>query len=144
MVRFLFSWALASLIGGAAAIAASSHFVLQGLAATGVEFKLADRLGAFFSDLQGFGPLFLAIVAGAGLVLFGLAAFIGARARGLAFPLAIAAGIAATLGVVFALQLAFGVPVVAGARGMPGQIAIAAAGALGGLVFFLLNRPRNP
>jgi len=121
---------------------AHSLSVQAGLVALGTEISLGTRIGAILRDLAGLAPAF-------GIVIF-IALLIGFVVAGLvrrywpvtpwiAFPLA---GFAAIATALLAMRLQFTFSPIAGAREMPGFLAISAAGALGGLAFAFITRRR--
>jgi len=136
-MRWLAAFAIALAVATVCGTAASTHFVLEALEATGVEIPLGDRIDAFGNDLVGLGPTYAAVVAPALLVF--LAAGSRLRRR-LGVPAVLASTLAGllALGATMALMpLVFGTMPISGARSAAGLAAQVGAGGLAGLAFGL-------
>ncbi len=121
----------------------STQRVIGGLAEWGANVSVGERLSMTFYDIVHFGTLYGAFIVAALLIAF--------TAGGLVFRMAkvgrpvvyMAAGAAAMLVMLLAMQeVFFGVPIVGGARDWAGLALQMLAGAIGGGVFAWLTRPK--
>lgn len=137
-LRRILAFAAAVATTGVLASFASSHFVLLGLTGLGVEITLADRLAMAWRDVLGIGSILtfafgIALLVGLPLAALGvrlLPAFPGHRLCGYAL-----AGGLAVVAALLVLEASLGVMPLAGARTLPGLLAQAFAGIVGGAVF---------
>ena len=142
MLSWIRAYVIAVLVGAALGAAASSTFVLNGLADIMGPIPLTDRATTALKDIAGFGPTYAAVLAVPFAVLFGVAGFAARRVRPARIPLMALAGGLASAGVLVALTAAVGTQVVAGAREPAGFAAQVGAGLIAGLVFSLAHRPK--
>lgn len=135
------AWAAAALATLVATSLAHSLMVQRELVKLGVEMPLGVRLSAMFRDVTGLAPTLGVVLAGALLIAFPVAAFLGRRAGGLmkalAYPLA---GLAAVALALLAMRLAFGFSALAGARTGAGFLLMSLGGLVGGTVFSVFPR----
>lgn len=137
-LRRILAFAAAVATTAALASLASSHFVLLGLTALGVEIPLADRLAMVGRDVLGMGAILafafgIALLVGLPLAALGirlLPTFPGHRLCGYALG-----GGLAVVAALLVLEASLGVMPLAGARTLPGLLAQAFAGIVGGAVF---------
>ena len=136
-LRRLSAFALAVAVTAVLGTAASTHFVLRGLAGLDVQLPLATRLLTYAQDVAGMAPT-LAIVVAVGFgIAFPLAALAARRLpswRLVGFPLAGAAALVAAL---LLMEATLGMMPVGGARTAAGLAAQGVAGAVGGCLFAL-------
>lgn len=134
-VAFLISVVVVTVLGSVA----STYFVLERLAALGVEISTQKRVDTILSDIVGIAPLY-APLAGLGLLIaFTAAVAVNRLAPGhrlLVFTVAGAVGVVCTW--VIGEQFFWHVQPVGGARTLLGMAAQGGAGAFAGLVFALL------
>lgn len=138
------------LMAASAGTMASTHFVLAALIELGAEIPFSVRMETIFHDLNGMGPLYAGLIAVGYLVAFPTAGLISrwlAPARTLVYMASGAFSIHAILWSIKNLYLdganpLFGLNPISGAREPEGYIAQLVAGAIGGLVFALIKRPR--
>jgi len=132
IVRFVLAVVVATIL------VSFSHslMVQQALLDLGVALPGRVRLETMGVDLLGLAPALGAVLAAGFLLAFGVAWWLSRRApawlRVLAYPLAGAVAVAATLGLMF---WAYGMTPIAGARTGTGQALMVLSGAIGGLVF---------
>ncbi|MFZ4121688.1 MAG: hypothetical protein ACOYKM_08490 [Caulobacterales bacterium] len=139
MVRRIVGFLAIVVVMAALVAAAGSQVTLNAL---GVPVTLADRLRSAGTDIVGFGPTLVLFLAPFALVTFliaGLALRFTLFRRILLFG---GAGALALLGMVFALSVAFPMPVLAAARTGGGVAMLSAAAALGGALYALVG-PRS-
>lgn len=137
-LRRILAFAVAVATTAALASLASSHFVLLGLTALGVEIPLADRLAMAGRDVLGIGTILalafgIALLVGLPLAALGirmLPTFPGHRLCGYALG-----GGLAVVAALLVLEASLGAMPLAGARTLPGLLAQALAGVFGGAVF---------
>ena len=142
-MRWGIAFVAALLVATVCGTAASTHFVLEALEATGTEIPLADRGPAFVADLIGLGPSYAGLAAPALLVFFLLSSRLARMSGVPSLWLHAAAGGLALLVLMALLPLVFGVMPISGARSSGGLAAQVAAGVLAGIVFGLV-RGRDP
>ncbi|MEM8987130.1 MAG: hypothetical protein AAGC95_10435 [Pseudomonadota bacterium] len=135
-MRTVLSYLLGVAVAYIAASAASTHFVLNGLAEIGAPSSLSVRFETTLRDIAGL-TAYAGVIAIGFLVAFPVGALIRrvlSAPRWVAYPLAGAAAIFAALGL---MALQFGMTPIGGANSAAGFAAQCFAGALGGLVFAL-------
>lgn len=142
MVSWVRAYVIAVVLAAALGAVASSTFVLNGLAAIMGPIPIGDRAATALKDLIGFGPTYAAVLAAPFAVLFGLAGLLARRTPLPRAPLMVLAGGGASAAILSGLVAAMGNQVIAGAREPAGFAAQVAAGAIGGLAFALLHRPK--
>lgn len=125
------------------ASAVHTHFTLRGLRALGVEISQGDAWIMAKGDLIGLAPAFGAVIAAALLIGFGIAALVR---RAVAWPRPIAYAIgggAALLTALWLMNWSFEMTPLGTARSWAGFLSLGLAGALGGLIFASVSRPRK-
>lgn len=134
--RYPLGLVLASIFMALAGVIVQTQFVLAALSAAGAEISAGDRLSMTVSDVAGLGPLYLVFI------LIGFAIAFGAGALLLRFaplPRTIVYAVAGAVCMIVMLMLMrevfFGVPVIAGARSLAGEISQAVCGAAAGAFF---------
>ncbi len=144
VLRFLFALLLATLAATVLASFMQTQNLISRLNGVGADIGIGARLGTAVYDLRHFAPqYFLGILAGflvaflVGLLLYRLAKF----GRPVVFAVAGAAAILAFL--LGSKEAFFGVQLVGGARDLVGLLFQLLAGAIGGLIFARLTRPRD-
>lgn len=120
-----------------------TQFVLGALTGVGAEISFADRLAMTRDDLVGLGVLYAIFILIGFLVAFSVSALV---LRFVKLPRAAVYAVAGAVCMFVMLALMrevfFGVPVIAGARSLTGELAQAASGAAAGLVYVFLTRKR--
>jgi hypothetical protein len=122
---------------------ASSTIVLNGLVAIMGPIPLADRATTALKDIAGFGPIYAAVFALPFALAFGLAGFVARRTPAPRAPLMAIAGAGASAAVLSGVVAIVGTQAIAGARDPVGFAVQVATGALAGLAFALLHRPKR-
>ncbi len=120
-----------------------THFTLHGLRALGAVISAADAWALARGDLAGLGPAFGAVIALALLVGFLVA---GLVRRFLPWPRPLAYGLgggAALLTALWLMHWSFEITPIGSARSWAGLLSLGLAGALGGVIFALISRPRT-
>ncbi len=121
-----------------------TQFVLGALAGVGAEIGIGDRLAMTRDDLMGLGPLYAIFILIGFLIAFSASALL---LRFVKLPRAIVYAVAGAVCMFVMLALMrevfFGVPVIAGARSLAGELAQALCGALSGLVFAALSAKKD-
>lgn len=120
-----------------------THFTLQGLRALGAVISPADAWATAQGDLAGLGPAFGAVIALALLIGFLVA---GLARRYVKWPRPVAYGLgggAALLTALWLMHWSFEITPIGSARSWAGFLSLGVAGALGGVLFALLSRPRT-
>ena len=138
-MRWVMAFLAALVVATALGTAASTHFVLEGLVATGAEIPFADRVSAVGQELVGLGPTYAAVVAPALLLLLAAGTFL---LRAVPFPPLLVfptAGALALLATMAALPMIFGIMPISGARSGDGVAAQMVGGLVAGLVFALVR-----
>lgn len=141
-MRLLAAFCGAVLLMAGLGTAVQTQFVLAALEAVGARIAFADRLSMTLDDLAGFAPIYAAVAALGFLVAFLVAGAVARRLkplRGLIYAVAGAAAIAAALFLM--REVFFGVPPIAGARSLAGQVAQILCGALAGALFAWISAP---
>lgn len=119
-----------------------THFTLAGLRALGAVISPGDAWTTAQGDLVGLGPAFGAVIALALLIGFLVA---GLVRRVLPWPRPIAYGLgggAALLTALWLMHLSFEITPIGSARSWAGFLSLGLTGALGGVIFALIARPR--
>lgn len=122
------------------ATAAASLHVASSLASMGIELDSAGRVSMILQDLVGMAGMFLPLIAFALLLAFLVTALLYhllRRARVLLYALA---GATAMLALHLAMNAVFGLTAIAVARSAGGLLLQVLAGAVGGLVYVLLQQ----
>lgn len=144
-LQLLFGWLAATLCAAALGSVVQTEINLQALATLGAEIPASVRMQTMLADLLGFAPLYAAILAAGFLPAFLVAGLIlhwWPRWRPAWYALA---GATAVFTALLLMRAMLGLTVIAAARSAEGMLALAAAGALGGLVFATLTaRPLSP
>jgi hypothetical protein len=140
-VKILFAWLAASAITGVTGSIIQTQYNLAAIAGIGAPSSLAVRFQTTLQDLVGFAPAFAIIAAGAFLVAFPVAAWLGRSRRKHRTKLYAAAGAAVIATALLVMNTLLPVIGVGATRWTSGLLALSAAGALGGLVFARLARP---
>ncbi|MEM9056050.1 MAG: hypothetical protein AAGD86_01160 [Pseudomonadota bacterium] len=139
-MRWLVGFVLAVLVAGALASVASTQFVLHELGKLGVAVSPGDRLAMTVHDVVGMLPLYGGVIAVAFLVALPVAQWLSRRAPQAAGALHFAAGFAALVVALKAMQLSFDITPVAGARSAAGLLVQGLAGGLAALVLLAQRR----
>lgn len=132
----------AALLTTALASLAHSLFVQAGLTALGIDIPLLARFTTIIRDFVGLLPALGGILLLGLLIAFAIAGLLKPRAGWLApfaYPLAGWVAVAVAL---LLMKLAFGFSPLAGARTMPGFLAMSFAGIAGGALFAWMIRKR--
>jgi hypothetical protein len=119
-----------------------THFTLQGLRALGVAVSPGDAWAMARGDFSGLGPAFGAVIALALLIGFVVAALVR---RALPWPRPVAYGLgggAALLAALWLMHWSFEITPIGSARSWAGFLSLGLAGAIGGVLFALISRPR--
>lgn len=120
-----------------------SQFVVAGLEGVGAQVAFGDRLAMTRDDLVGFGPLYAIFILIGFLIAFTVSALV---LRFVKLPRALVYAVAGAVCMFVMLALMrevfFGVPVIAGARSLAGELAQAASGAVAGFVFAFMTRQK--
>ena len=121
---------------------AHTHFTIQALRAVGAEVPPSVALETVSGDFIGLAPSFGVVIAIAlllGFIIAGIARRFVRLPRPIAFALAGGAALATAL---WLMRLSYEITPIASARTWTGFLTLAAAGALGGLVFASVSRRR--
>lgn len=134
--RYPLGLVLASIFMALAGVVVQTQFVLSALGAAGAEVSLGDRLSMTLADIAGLAPLYLVFIV-IGFVIAFLAGALVVRFTPLPRGLVYGVAGAVCMFVMLALmrEVFFGVPVIAGARSLTGEISQAVCGALAGAFF---------
>jgi hypothetical protein len=138
--RILGGFIAAVVVTVAAASFAHTHFIIQGLRAVGTEVPPSVAMETVRGDFVGLAPSFGVVIAIAlllGFIIAGVARRFIKLPRPVAFALAGGAALATAL---WLMHLSYEITPIASARTWPGFLTLAAAGALGGLVFASVSR----
>ena len=141
--RLVGGFVAAVLVTVAVASFAHTHFTLQALRAVGAEVPPAVAMETVGGDFIGLAPSFGVVIAVAlllGFVIAGVARRFVRLPRPIAFALAGGAALATAL---WLMHLSYEITPIASARTWTGFLTLAAAGALGGLVFASVSRRRT-
>ena len=141
--RLIIGWLLASIAAGLLSSLANSYVNLSGLTALGVEISLNMRAEQFIADYKGVGPILTLLIAIGMAIALSVAGIIRLKIKPLRAIVYMLAGSASML-VMFTLmeQAFFGTPIIQGARTASGLAMQALCGAMGGLVFAGVTRPK--
>jgi hypothetical protein len=134
--RYPLGLILASIFMALAGVLVQTQFVLAGLADAGASISLGNRLSMTLADIAGLAPLYGVFI----LIGFAIAFLAGALAvRFTPVPrtLVYAVAGAVCMFVMLALmrEVFFGVPVIAGARSLAGEVSQGVCGALAGIFY---------
>jgi hypothetical protein len=141
-IRAIVAFVAVMVLATALAVAVNTQFVLAGLRGLGAEIGAAETLRVTAHDVLGMGPLYGAFFGTALLLGFAVTALLWRRVplpRWLSYAIGGGAAIAAMLAI---MKAVLGMMVVAGARDAAGFVAQCAVGALAGVLFAVLTRPR--
>ena len=142
MVRALKAFVSAALLAYVLASTLATQSNLGNLRRLGMDVGLGDRVGTTVHDLIGMASSYLPLICGAFLVGLPVAAGLAKRMprhRALLYALA---GFTAVVALHLIMRAVLGLTPVAATRTAAGLIAQGAAGAIGGLCFHWLSRPR--
>lgn len=140
--RMIAGFIAATLVTLVLASVVHTHFTLQGLESLGVEVPPSLAWQTMKGDFIGLGPALGAVIALAlllGFIIAGLARRFIALPRPIAFAIAGGAAFATAL---WLMHLSYEITPIGSARSWTGFLSLAAAGALGGLVFASVSRRR--
>ncbi|AZU05067.1 hypothetical protein X907_2555 [Glycocaulis alkaliphilus] len=134
--RYPLGLVLASIFMALAGVIVQTQFVLSALAGAGAQISAADRLSMTLADMAGLGPLYLVFI----LIGFLIAFLAGALVvRFTPVPrtavYAVAGAVCMFVMLMLMREVFFGVPVIAGARSLAGEISQAVCGALAGVFY---------
>lgn len=134
--RYPLGVVLAAVFMALAGVIVQTQFVLSALARAGVQISTGDRISMTLADIAGLGPLYLVFILIGFLIAF-LAGALVVRFAPLPRTLVYAAAGAVCMFVMLMLmrEVFFGVPVIAGARSLAGEISQAVCGALAGVFY---------
>lgn len=134
--RYPLGLVLASIFMALAGVIVQTQFVLSALAGAGAQVSPGDRLSMTLADIAGLGPLYLVFIV-IGFVIAFLAGALVVRFTPLPRALVYGAAGAVCMFVMLALmrEVFFGVPVIAGARSLAGELSQAICGALAGVFY---------
>ena len=141
--RMVGGFIAAVLVTLAVASFAHTHFTIEALRAVGAEVPPSIAMATVRGDFIGLAPALGAVIAIAlllGFIVAGIARRFIRLPRPLAFALAGAAAFATAL---WLMRLSYEITPIASARTWAGFLTLAAAGALGGLVFASVSRRRT-
>lgn len=141
--RMVGGFIAAVLVTLAVASFAHTHFTIEALRAVGAEVPPSIAMATVRGDFIGLAPALGAVIAIAlllGFIVAGIARRFISLPRPLAFALAGAAAFATAL---WLMRLSYEITPIASARTWAGFLTLAAAGALGGLVFASVSRRRT-
>ncbi|MGP1274487.1 MAG: hypothetical protein ACQRW7_03600 [Caulobacterales bacterium] len=134
--RYPFGLVLAAIFMALAGVIVQTQFVLSGLASAGAEISTGARISMTLADMAGLGPLYLVFIL-IGFIIAFLAAALVVRITPL--PRTIVYGVAGAVCMFVMLALMrevfFGVPVIAGARSLAGEVSQAICGAAAGVFY---------
>lgn len=136
--RVLMAWLAATIVTAATGSIVQTQFNLAAIAALGAPAPLPLRLQATLHDLVGFAPAFAGITAAGFLAAFLVAGLLLRFWPGRRVALYTLAGAAAITTAILLMNAMLPVTGIAATRTLPGIIALAAAGALGGYAFAAL------
>lgn len=135
---------LLALLGTAAVCCvAASQFNLARLAGMGVSVPVSDRLAVTAHDLVSMGPLYGALIGVALVIAFPVTGLLMRWFSGKRTLLYVLAGAAALAVLLFAMNHAFGITLIAAARSPAGFLSQVIAGAVGGWLFAYLTRSKS-
>jgi hypothetical protein len=137
--KLIGAWLAASVATFLLASVVHSQFVMARLVAMGVEIPAGLRAQTTVGDIAGLAPAFLPVVAVTLLLGFLIAGFVlrfAPNLRGLAFPVA---GFAAMAAMLLLMQAVFKMTPIAGARDTGGWLLMLVAGGVGGWLFARLR-----
>ncbi|MCC5982285.1 MAG: hypothetical protein JJU26_11270 [Oceanicaulis sp.] len=121
-----------------------TQFVLGALSDAGAVIGMADRLAMTRDDLMGFGPLYAVFILIGFLVAFSVSALL---LRFVKLPRTIVYAVAGAVCMFVMLMLMrevfFGVPVIAGARSLAGELAQTVCGAAAGWLYAALTARKS-
>lgn len=140
--RIVGGFIAAVLVTVTAASFAHTHFTIQALRAVGAEVPPSVAMETVGNDFVGLAPSFGMVIAIAlllGFIIAGIARRFVRLPRPVAFALAGGAALATALSL---MRLSYEITPIASARSWAGFLTLAAAGALGGLVFASVSRRR--
>jgi hypothetical protein len=137
------AFVLAVLIAAVLGSLVQTQLALAALGGLGVEIGLGDRLRATGADLLAFAPMYAGVVAAGFLLAFPVAAVLVWRWPAWQHRLYALAGATAMLSALLLMRELIGLTPIASARGAIGLSLHALAGAVGGLGFAWLRRPRS-
>ncbi len=142
MVRTLKAFVPSVLLAYVLASMLATHSNLGNLQMLGMEVGFGDRLGTTFHDLIGMATSYLPLIFGAFVLGLPVASGLAKRMpRHRAFLYALA-GFTAVVALHLIMRAVLGLTPVAATRTTAGLIGQGAAGAIGGLCFHRLSRPR--
>lgn len=137
------AWLVSAALVGAVGAGIATQFVLSRLETAGAgAIPVADRLNGALRDAIGLGPLYAGFVLAPLAIALALASLLPIRGIWRFGPFKLA-GALAVLATLLALQTVFPAQPISGATGLWGFLAQMAAGALGGVLFAALVRPRR-
>lgn len=140
--RIVGGFIAAVLVTVAVASFVHTHFTIQALRAVGAEVPPSVAMETVGGDIVGLAPSFGVVIAIAlllGFIIAGIARRFVRLPRPIAFALAGGAALATAL---WLMRLSYEITPIASARTWAGFLTLAAAGALGGLVFASVSRRR--
>lgn len=140
--RMISGFIAAVLVTVTVATFAHTHFTIQALRAVGAEVPPSVAMDTVRGDFVGLAPSFGVVIAIAlllGFIIAGVARRFVRLPRPIAFALAGGAALATAL---WLMRLSYEITPIASARTWAGFLTLAAAGALGGLVFASVSRRR--
>lgn len=143
-VRVLLGWLLAVLVASVGGTLVQVQLNAEAIAALGVPVPVGQRLSMLGHDLLGFAPLYAAFVAAAFLVAWPIAAGLSRLWPAWRTALFALAGALALATMLFLMQLALPITVIAAARTGVGAFGLCLAGALAGLSYVAWIRAQNP
>lgn len=121
----------------------TTQYDLSALAHVGAPVSMDQRMSMGFSNIVAMAPIYGGLIAIAFLIGFAVAS-LTVKPFPLPRPLIYAAAGLVAIATLHILteQVFFGVPIISGTRSLEGLIAQAALGALAGLAFALISRPK--
>ena len=143
IARFLLGWVVASVVTAVVAVVFQTQNIVSRLNAVGGDVGFSDRMSSTVYDLTHFGPHYFLPAAAGLLVAFAVGAVVYYFAKvGRPVVFAVAGAVAILVMLVAMKNAFFGVQLVGGARDGVGFAFQLLAGAIGGLVFARLTRPK--
>ncbi|MFC4725340.1 hypothetical protein AB6B38_09360 [Glycocaulis abyssi] len=140
--RYPLGLVLASIFMALAGVIVQTQFVLAALSGAGADVSAADRLSMTLADIAGLGPLYLVFILIGFVIAFAASALVLRLAplpRTLVY--AVAGSVCMFVMLTLMREVFFGVPVIAGARSLTGEISQAVCGALAGVFYaWMTNR----
>lgn len=141
--RLVLGWIFASFSTGLLSSLANSYANLSSLKGLDVDISLGTLASQSLTDYIGVGPILTMIIAIAMAIAFSVAGVIRLKIKPLRSILYMLAGAACVLTMFLLMEQAFfGTPIIQGVRTASGLAVQASCGAIGGLVFARVSRPK--